>query len=83
VIADIAGEHGRQRRADAGSGPDDTKRQIESSGSARDVGDHDRHDHREDRRRDAVEQLRRDQEIGIGESREQQAADCDRGEAGE
>src|SRR5215813_2434232 len=47
VIADIAREHGRQRGADAGPGPDDAERKVEPSGAARDIGDDDGHDHGE------------------------------------
>ena len=65
LVADIAGQHGAERRADAGRGADDALRQIEMTAAERDVGDDQRHHDAEYRRGDAVEHLHRDQQIRI------------------
>ena len=79
-VADIAGEHGAERRADAGRGADDALRQIEMAAAEGDIGDDQRHHHAEHGGGDAVEHLHRDQTIGIAHGRKQQAADRQRAE---
>ena len=63
LVAQIAGKRRADRGADPDRGADDALREIEVSGAARDVGDHQRHHHAERRRRDAVEQLHGDEQL--------------------
>ena len=53
---EVAGQRRAERRADPDRGADDALREIEVSGPARDIGDHQRHHHAEHGRGDAVEQ---------------------------
>ena len=65
LVADVTGKHGAERGADAGRGADDALRQIEMTAAERHVGDDQRHHDAEYRSGDAIEYLRRDQQIGI------------------
>ena len=83
TIGEIAGKRRADRRTDPDRRPDDPLREIELAGAARDIGDHQRHHDAERRRRDAVEQLHRDEQIRVGHDREEQSARDQRCESGE
>ena len=74
MIDRIAGERGAQRRADAHRAADDAEPEIESSGAAHDVRDHERENHAENGGADAVEHLHGHDQIGIADERKEHAA---------
>ena len=59
-VRDIARNRGAEGGANADSDADDALREIEMSGAACGVGDDERHQHTERRRRNSVEELRCD-----------------------
>jgi hypothetical protein len=63
MIHRIARNRGADRSADADGAADDTEREVEPSGAAGDVGDHERKHHTEDSCRNAIEYLHSDDEI--------------------
>src|SRR5665811_1554 len=71
TISGVAGQHGAEGSADPGRGADNTLCKIEVTASERDVGDNQRNHHAEDGRGDAIEHLRRNQQIWIADGCEQ------------
>src|SRR5208282_620256 len=80
MIADVAGERGAHRGADADEGADDSLPEVEVTAAAGQVGDDQRHHDAEDGGSHAVEQLHDDQQLGIGHRRKKQAANRQCGE---
>ena len=73
VITGVTGERGAERGADPGGGAHNALAEIEMSGAAREVGDHERHHHAQHGCGQAVEKLHRDQQVRILDGREQDA----------
>ncbi len=74
MIDRVAGERGAQRSADADRAADDAEPEIEPSGAAHDVRDHERENHAENGGADAVEHLHGNDQIGIADERKQHTA---------
>jgi len=83
VIEQIAGQDHAEGGANADRAADDPESKAEPAGVARDVGHNQRKHDAEDCGRYAVEQLRRDDRIRVGDEREQRRPYRQGGEAQE
>jgi len=70
VIEQVTAQNRAERGADTARAADDPEPKAEPAGVARDVGHNQRKHDAEDCGRYAVEQLRRDDGVGVGDERE-------------